>query len=302
MEYRYLGNTGLPLSVFSLGAWRTFGQTVDDETTYAVMKTAYDGGINFFDGAETYGFGQAELAMQRAIERAGWQRDTYVISSKVSVGEYGKIYSQVPSRTGLSRKRVFEACHNALKRYQTDHIDLFFAHRPFPHTSLMDLLITMSALIEQGKICYWGTSEFAPEDLATLHELAGRHGLSPPVIEQTGYNLIGRWRMEGELPRVLDRYPIGVSTYVPLKSGLLTGKYNDGIPADSRGAANPQWAEQFGQDVMDKVRRLTALAEEWGMSMTHLALAWIVRNPHVTTCILGASATPSGPSPASMIR
>jgi voltage-dependent potassium channel beta subunit len=289
MIYHRLGRSGLRVSAFSLGSWRTFGQYVDDATTERILATAYDCGINLFDGAESYGLGRAEEAMARAIANLGWARDSYIITSKASIREYGEI-TRCPTRTGVSRKRMRDACDNALRRLRVDYLDIFFCHRPEPGMDLMELLLAMNDLIHQGKCLYWGTSEFSSDDLIELHRLAGRHGLNPPVCEQTGHNMVGRNRVERDLLPALAETGIGITSYVPLKSGLLAGRYNDGVPADSRVAAGKADAdEMLSPENLRIARALAAFAAEFGAPMAHVALAWVLKTPGVSTCILGAS-------------
>lgn len=289
MEYRTLGKSGLRVSAFSLGAWQTFGQTVDDAGTREILKTAYEAGINLFDGAETYGFGKAELAMAKAIKELGWPRDTFILTSKASIREYGEATGCV-TRTGVSKKRMRDACDNALRRLETEYVDIFFCHRPEPGMNLMELLLAMNELITQGKALYWGTSEFSSDDLIELHALAERHGLNPPVCEQTGHNMVGRTRVERDLLPALARTGIGIMGYVPLKSGLLTGKYNQGIPEESRLARKERMAaDMLTEENLRVARGIEAFAKELGVPMAHLALAWVLKTPGISTCILGAT-------------
>jgi voltage-dependent potassium channel beta subunit len=287
MIYRRLGQSGLKVSALSLGSWQTLGQTVDQPTTEACMKAACDADMNFFDGAEAYGMGKAEEAMGAAIRKFGWRRDTYIVSGKVSVG-FGS--GPLPTQKGLSRKHVTDCCDMTLRRYGTDYLDLFFCHRPDPDTPLEEVVFAMNHLIARGKILYWGTSEFSPTDLVQLHEIARRANLAGPQMEQTFYNMLGRQRIEKDLIPLFRRYGMGSTVYCPLASGLLTGKYNEGAPEGSRGAKQADWlkkAEDSGD--LPRVRKLTAFAKELGVPMADFALAWILRNPDVSTAITGAT-------------
>ena len=284
MLYRKLGRAGLKVSALSLGSWRTFGLTVDDATTQACMVTAYEAGINFFDGAEAYGEGAAERAMGKAFKACAWPRDTYCVSSKViSVGSK-------PTQRGLSRKHLVEACDAALLRMHQDYLDLFFCHRPDPDTTLEEIVHTMNELIQRGKIFYWGTSEFSPTDLEALYAIAARDGLSGPTMEQTCHSLLNRTRVEGDLLPVFQKHGLGTTIYSPLAIGILTGKYNNGIPAQSAIAQGGDWMKKMlTPATLDKTRKLAALAAELGMSLAQLALAWCLKNPNVSTAIIGAT-------------
>ncbi len=282
MQYRTLGRTGLHVSGISLGSWLTFGVSVDDEATEACMTAAYDAGVNFFDGAEAYGAGKAELAMGRVFRKTGWRRDTFIVSSKViQVGDR-------PTQRGLSRKHLVEACDAALQRMGLEYLDLFFCHRPDRTTPLDEIVHTMNELIGRGKIFYWGTSEFSATDLHEMYAIAERDHLVGPSMEQTVHSMLARKRVEGELRGLIERRGLGTTIYSPLAQGVLTGKYNDGVPEDSRMARR---AGQAGltDERLPTVRQLTAIARELGMSMAQLALAWCLKNPHVSTAIVGAT-------------
>jgi len=285
MEYRRLGKSGLELSVLSFGSWLTFGKQVGDTTAEDLMKTAYDGGINFFDNAEIYARGQSEVVMGNILKKMGWARDTFVVSSKVFWG--GKL----PNQKGLSRKRVVEACHAALKRLQVEYLDLYFCHRPDFHTPVEETVWAMNTLIHQGKILYWGTSEWPADRIMEAYMFARQNHLIPPLMEQPQYNMFHRERFEVEY---MQLYELGLGTTIwsPLMSGLLTGKYNDSEPSGTRfNIEGLDWLRDrtFRGGRIEKVRSLTKLAKEAGMSMTHLALAWCIKNPQVSSVILGAS-------------
>lgn len=288
MEYRKLGTSGLQLSALSLGSWLTFGKQIGDTTAEDLMKTAYDGGINFFDNAEIYARGESERVMGNILNKMGWPRDTFVVSSKVFWG------GDRPNQKGLSRKHIVEACHAALKRLQVEYLDLFFCHRPDYNTPVEETVWAMNTLIQQGKILYWGTSEWPADRIMEAHLHARANHLIPPVMEQPQYNMFVREKVEIEY---LNLYPLGLGTTIwsPLLSGLLTGKYNDATPDDTRfNIKGLEWLKErtFAEGRLEKIRSLTRLAEELGVSMPLLALAWCLKNPHVSTVILGASKLP----------
>ncbi len=289
MEYRRLGNSGLKLSALSLGSWVTFGKQVDLRDATALLQSAYDAGVNFFDNAEGYEAGEAEKIMGEAIDRLGLSRDTYTVSSKVFFG------GRKPTQMGLSAKHIRDACDAALVRLKVDYLDLFFCHRPDIDTPIVETVRAMHTLIQQGKILYWGTSEWSAQQITEAHAAAMARNLTPPTMEQPQYNLFNRDRVEAEYRPLYDNYGMGTTIWSPLASGLLTGKYNDGIPDDSRFALpgyewlKERWNSEEGRIKVEKVRALTRLAKDQGMSMTHLALAWCLKNPNVSTVILGAS-------------
>ncbi len=283
MQYRKLGRSGLKVSAISLGSWRTFGQSVDDAATEACMKTAYENGVNFFDGAEAYGAGAAESAMGRVFRKCGWARDTFCVSSKVYHGG-GK-----PNQSGLSRKHIMEACDAALKRMGLDYLDLYFCHRPDPDTPLDEIVHAMNTLMLQGKILYWGTSNFKATDLLQMFAIAERDGLAGPTMEQPRYNMLNRDRVDRELAPVFERYGLGTTVYSPLAVGILTGKYNDGIPPDSAMAKSEGMRKRLSEAQLVKVRQLSAIAIELNISMAQLALAWCLKNPNVSTVVTGAT-------------
>jgi len=284
MQYRTLGRSGLKVSAISIGSWRTFGQTVDQETTERCMAAAYEAGINYFDGAEAYGSGAAESAMGKVFSSRNWPRDTIIVSSKViHVGE------RVTQR-GLSRKHLVEACDAALKRMGLDYLDLFFCHRPDPDTPLEEIVHTMNELIGRAKIFYWGTSEFSPSDIQQMMAIAERDRLVGPTMEQTNHSMLHRGRVEGDLLPLFDMYGLGTTIYSPLAVGILTGKYNDGIPEGSALDTGGEWLrKKLSDGVVAKARALGKLADELGISMAQLALAWCLKNPNVSTAITGAT-------------
>ncbi len=289
MQYRRLGKSGLQVSAFSFGSWVTFAKQVDIAPAKQMMAAAYDAGINFFDNAEGYEQGRSELVMGQAIEELGFSRDSYVVSSKVFWG------GSKPTQRGLSAKHVTDACHAALKRLRVDYLDLYFCHRPDIDTPVEETVRAMHNLILQGKVLYWGTSEWSAQQITQAHVAAARQGLTPPTMEQPQYNLFERQKVEADYAPIYETFGLGTTIWSPLASGLLTGKYNDGIPQDAR-AALPgyEWLrEKFdsdeGRDRIAKVRDLAALAGRLGMPLHHMALAWCLTNPRVSTVILGAS-------------
>lgn len=287
MEYRRLGKAGLQVSALSLGSWLTFGKQVEDGTAEACMQLAYDQGINFFDNAEIYARGQSEIVMGKILAKMQWPRDTYLVSSKVFWG------GDKPNQKGLSRKHVIEACEAALRRLQVEYLDLYFCHRPDYHTPVEETVFAMNTLIQQGKILYWGTSEWPADRIMEAHLVARENHLIPPSMEQPQYNMFTRRWVEINYQSLYDR-GMGTTIWSPLASGILTGKYNDGQIGGKSSRFDIEgldWlkAEVFKEGRLDQVRALTALAAEAGMSMTHMALAWCLKNPHVSTVILGAS-------------
>jgi voltage-dependent potassium channel beta subunit len=289
MEYRRLGKSGLKVSEFSLGSWVTFSKQVDEADAIALMSHAYDEGINFFDNAEGYEAGQSEVLMGAALKKLGWGRDTFSVSSKVWWG------GDKPTQRGLSRKHVTEAANAALKRLQVDYLDLYFCHRPDVETPIEETVWAMHNLVTQGKILYWGTSEWNAQQLTEAWGFARANHLTPPTMEQPQYNLFERHKVEADYLPVYELLGLGTTIWSPLASGLLTGKYNDGIPADSRfNLPGYEWLKKelesdAGKAKLEKVRQLAKLASEIGISITHLSLLWCLRTPRVSTVILGAS-------------
>ena len=290
MNYRRLGTAGLKVSELSLGSWVTFGDQISDDVAEALMVKAYDEGINFFDNAEAYASGRSELVMGKILRKLGWSRDSWLVSSKVYFGSAP--HPQRPNQNGLSRKHVFEACHAALKRLQVDYLDLFFCHRPDPETPIEETARAMSDLITQGKVLYWGTSVWSPDEIVEAFAVARQLNLVPPTMEQPFYNLLQRDKVEAEYSRLYDRFGLGTTIWSPLASGLLTGKYNHGLPKDARlGFSHYGWLRDWilKPERLEKVRSFGKLAAELGISQAALAIAWCLKNPHVSTVILGAS-------------
>lgn len=287
MRYRRLGSSGLKVSEVSLGSWRTFGNTVDQDTTTACMIAAYDAGVNFFDGAEVYAGGSAEEAMGRVLREQAWARDSLVISSKVM--PHGD--NEGRRQRSLSRKHLVEACDDALRRLGLDYLDLFFCHRPDPHTPMEETVRTMNELILRGKILYWGTSQFSGAEVMEAHAVAARFGLIGPTMEQPVYNMFARKQVEQELKLPIARYGLGTTVWSPMDVGFLSGKYNDGIPEDSHGGRmDPEKKQSFlREEKIAKSRKLAVVAGELGIPQARLALAWCLKNPGVSTVITGAS-------------
>jgi voltage-dependent potassium channel beta subunit len=291
MLYRRLGQTGLQVSALSFGAWVTFGNQINDDTARELLETAYHAGVNFFDNAEGYAAGQAEIVMGRILRNSGWTRSSYVVSSKVFFGDTYK----GPNGRGLSRKHVVESCHSALARLQVDHLDLYFCHRPDPETPIFETVRAMHDLIIQGKVLYWGTSEWSAQDILEARRLADKHNFHAPVVEQSQYNLFHRQRVEQEYAPLYETEPgLGTTIWSPLASGLLTGKYNDGVPPESRLTVKGlEWLRDRVIDEqkpkLDVVPALAAIARELDTTLPRLAVAWCLKNPRVSTVILGAS-------------
>lgn len=291
MLYRRLGRTGLQLSALSFGAWVTFGQQVGRSQARDLLALAHDRGVNFFDNAETYNNGVAEQVMGDVLADLRFPRDSYCVSSKVFFGAYDK---PLPTQRGLSRKHVMDACHQALQRLRVDYLDLYFCHRPDPDTPIEEAVAAMDTLIRQGKVLYWGTSEWPAEAIQAAHRIAQENHFYAPVMEQPQYNLLHRERVEVEYAPLYAAYGMGTTIWSPLASGLLSGKYNDGIPADARlNQPGYEWLREevlgHGKQRIDKVRALQPIADELGVSLAQLAIAWCLLNPHVSTVMLGAS-------------
>ncbi len=289
MKYRRLGKSGLQVSEFSLGSWVTFSKQVHESDALKLMTTAYDAGINFFDNAEGYEAGQSEVLMGNALKKLNWSRDSYIVSSKVFWG------GSKPTQRGLSRKHVTDACHAALKRLQVDYLDLFFCHRPDIDTPIEETVRAMHDLISQGKVLYWGTSEWSGQQITEAYAVARELRLTQPTMEQPQYNFFERDKVERDYAPVYNLAGIGTTIWSPLASGVLTGKYNKGIPADSRlnlpgyEWLKAEWESPAGKAKLDKVVKLATLAEATGLPIHHMALLWCLSNAHVSTVILGAS-------------
>jgi voltage-dependent potassium channel beta subunit len=286
MNYRRLGSSGLKVSELSLGAWVTYGGQVGEEVATECMSAAYDVGVNFLDNAEAYAHGNAETVMGNVIKKLGWPRESLVISSKVFWG------GERPNSSGLSRKHVYEACRNSLKRLQLDYLDLFFCHRPDPQTPIEETIRAMDDLVHQGKIFYWGTSEWKAEDIMKAHTLAKDLGLTPPQMEQPQYNMFHRLRVEKEYAPLYGELGLGTTIWSPLRSGLLSGKYSGGISPGTR-ASLPgyEWLKEhiLTPEAIATAERIRPIAKDLDCTMAQLALAWCLKNPNVSTVITGAT-------------
>ena len=288
MEYRRLGKAGVQVSALSLGSWVTFGQQIGDDVASELMTTAYENGVNFFDNAEAYASGRSEQVMGNILRKKGWGHDTFVVSSKVFWG------GALPNQTGLSRKHVMEACHAALRRLQVDYLDLFFCHRPDPNTPIEETVRAMSDLVTQGKVLYWGTSEWSAQEITQAHGVARELGLVPPTMEQPMYHLLGRHRFEKEYARLYAEYGMGTTIWSPLANGFLTGKHKGGPQEGTRATLKDYtWLkDQLANDAKrnaEKIAGLEKIAKDLGLSMAVFAIAWCLKNPNVSTVILGAS-------------
>ena len=289
MEYRFLGRSGLKVSALSFGAWVTFGEQVGEEMAHACMQAAYQAGVNFFDNAESYASGQAEIMMRDIIRKAGWKRSDLVVSTKIFWGGEG------PNDQGLSYKHILEGATASLKRLQMDYVDLIFCHRPDLHTPIEETVWAMNQLIREGKAFYWGTSQWSAAQIMEAHGVARREHLIPPLMEQPEYNMFARERVEREYAPLYREIGLGTTIWSPLASGLLTGKYNQGLPTGTRASLEGyEWLkERFESEnarkQVEKVGQMIPIANALGCSMAQLAIAWCLKNPHVSTVITGAS-------------
>lgn len=289
MEYRRLGKSGLQVSVLSFGSWLTFGKQLDNKIADELLSVAYDNGINFFDNAEIYATGKSETVMGEILKKKDWARSSYCVSSKVFFGYEDK----KPNQTGLSRKHVIEGCNAALKRLQVEYIDLFYCHRPDKNTPIEETVWAMNTLLNQGKILYWGTSEWANDEIMAAHVFAERNRLIGPTMEQPQYNMFERTKLEKDYLLLFRDFGLGTTIWSPLASGLLTGKYNNAIPKDSRlQIEGMDWLKERtlgDESKIEKTKKLSILANELGTTLAKLAIAWCIKNPNVSTAILGAS-------------
>jgi voltage-dependent potassium channel beta subunit len=290
MEYRYMGKTGLQLSVLSFGSWVTFHKQIDDNMADELMGVAYDNGVNFFDNAEVYSLGESEKMMGRVLKKKNWDRTSYTISSKAFFGWRGN--NNKPNQSGLSRKHLTEACHEALIRMQSDYLDLYFCHRPDKKAPIEEVVRTMNTLIQQGKILYWGTSEWSAQEIMEAHMIAAKNNLIGPAMEQPEYNLFNRNKMENEYLQIFKTVGLGTTIWSPLASGVLTGKYNNDIPEDSRLAVPGfEWLKDkaYAMEKINKVKKLKGVSDKLGTTLATLSIAWCIKNVNVTTAILGAT-------------
>ncbi len=288
MEYRHLGRAGIRVSALSLGSWVTFHNQVGVDAAVDSMAAAYEAGVNFFDNAEVYAGGKSEEVMGAALKKLGWRRSSYLVSTKFFWG----LHDGINERNTLNRKRLIEAMDGSLKRFGLDYVDLVFCHRPDPSTPIEETVWAMHNLIEWGKAFYWGTSEWSAAEIGTAIEIAERHHLHKPVMEQPQYNMFWRRRFEVEYARLFKDYGYGSTIWSPLASGLLTGKYNNGIPEGSRGTLKGyEWLHDklTNPEALARVRQLGELAGDLGITTAQLAIAWCLKNPNVSTVITGAS-------------
>jgi voltage-dependent potassium channel beta subunit len=288
MEYRHLGKSGLQVSALSLGSWLTFGNQITDQVADQLMGIAYDAGVNFFDNAEGYAEGKSEEVMGKIIKGHQWERESFLVSSKVFFGTESK----APNRVGLSRKHVIEACNAALKRLQVDYLDLYFCHRPDKSTPIEETVWAMNTLLQQGKILYWGTSEWSAPEIMEAIKVAKQYNLIGPTMEQPQYNLIERTKVEKDFLHLFKEYGLGTTIWSPLASGLLSGKYTSGSADKTRlDLKGMEWLKDsvLNEDKLSKAQDLQKLADELGVPLAKLSLAWCLKNPNVSTVILGAS-------------
>ena len=289
MKYRNLGKSGLKVSELSYGSWVTFSFQLDTSLAAEMLKIAYDSGVNFFDNAEAYASGESEIIMGEALKTLGFTRDTYCVSSKAFWG------GQLPTQRGLSAKHLTDACNAALQRLQVDYLDLFFCHRPDPETPIEETVRAMHALVIQGKIIYWGTSEWEAAQIEEAYQVSEKHYLTPPTMEQPEYNMFNRSKLEKEYLDLFTKRGIGTTTWSPLASGLLTGKYKNGILGDTRMNLSgyeflrERLESEVGRAMVDKANQLQQLADTAGIPLVNMALGWCLQNKHVSTVILGAS-------------
>jgi voltage-dependent potassium channel beta subunit len=288
MEYRHLGRTGIKVSELSLGSWITFKNQVDVNAAVEIMSAAYEAGVNFFDNAEAYASGKSEEVMGAALKQLGWRRGSYLVTTKI----YWGLHKGINERHTLNRKRLIEGINGSLERLQLDYVDVLYCHRSDKTTPIEETVWAMHNIIEWGKAFYWGTSEWDADEIFAAIHIAERHHLHKPVTEQPEYNLFDRKRFEVEYARLFKDFGYGATTFSPLASGLLTGKYLNGIPEDSRAALKGNdWLHDSvtDEDKLAKVRALQPLAEELGCTLSQLSLAWVLKNPNVSTVITGAS-------------
>lgn len=288
MEYRKLGKSGLKVSALSLGSWITFGSQIEDSTAESLMTLAYDNGVNFFDNAEIYAHGKSEIVMGKLLKKLGWKRDSFIVSSKAFFGDGGEL----PTQRGLHRKHLVEACEAALKRLQVDYLDLYFCHRPDKDTPIEETVWTMHQLIMQGKILYWGTSEWSAQEIMEAHVAAQRYNLIGPTMEQPQYNMFHRHKMEVEFDQIFKTTGLGTTIWSPLASGVLTGKYSD---KDTKGTRldrkDLSWLREKNlvEEKLEKAGNIAQLAKDLGVTPAQLSVAWCLKNANVSTVILGAS-------------
>jgi len=288
MQYRRLGQAGIKVSILSFGSWITFAKQLPLDNALACMQAAHDAGVNFFDNAEAYEKGESEKLMGQALKELGWARETYLVSTKFFWG----IVPGVNTKNTLNRKYLRQAMERSLERFGLDFIDLVFCHRPDPETPIEETVFTMSEMVSSGKAHYWGTSEWSAKELLEAYDIAERYHLHKPTMEQPQYHLFHRERLEVEYDPLFKKYQMGTTIWSPLASGILSGKYLDGIPADSRAnLPGYEWLREklTDQETLNKVRKLKVISDRLDCSLSQLALAWCASNPNVSTVITGAS-------------
>lgn len=288
MKYNHLGKSGLQISQFSLGTWLTIGDRLTDSESERILSRAYEQGVNFFDSAESYNGGQSEEALGKLLKKLKWERSSYLVSSKVYFGDGGT----KPNQTGLSRKHVFECCHSALKRMQLDYLDLYFCHRPDKSTPIEETVWAMNHLIQQGKVLYWGTSEWSAQEIMEAHRVASARNLIGPTMEQPLYNMFARNKVEVEFSQIYKTVGLGLTTWSPLSSGVLTDKYFDKFPDNTRlSFEGHEWLKErsYSLSKVLTAKSLNELALDLGTTLPKLAIAWVAKNPNVSSVILGAS-------------
>ncbi len=294
MEYRKVGKWGLRISELGFGSWLTFGSQIDVDNAKKLMKEAFKNGINFFDTAEAYSAGMAEFIMGQALGE--FRREDLVVTTKIFWGGNG------PNDKGLSKKHLLEGTWNSLKRLQLDYVDILYAHRPDPETPMEETVLAMDQIVRSGLALYWGTSEWSAKEIEKAHGICEKLNCAKPIVEQPQYNMLTRERVESEYSPIYERYGMGLTIWSPLDAGILTGKYNDGIPEGSRFSKFPlekspglrgniESAGGFNEKTIEKVRKLGKIAEDLGVRMSQLALAWCLKNPNVSSVILGVSKT-----------
>ena len=285
MDYRKLGNSGLKVSELSFGSWVTFVNQLNQKSAMDCMSYAYDQGVNFFDNAEAYASGESEVLMGNILKKLNWNRDTYIVSSKVFWG------GEMPTQRGLSKKHIHDACNAALRRLQVDYLDLFFCHRPDPDTPIIETVYAMNDLLHQGKIMYWGTSEWSAKEIKEAFSCSKKYNLRGPSMEQPQYNILCRERFEKEYKNIFKKFHIGSTIWSPLASGLLTGKYNEGIPEKSRFKVKGyEWlSDSMKETDFKKIQRIVSLSKKLNIKPSQLAILWCLKNQNVSTVIIGAS-------------
>ena len=285
MQYRKLGNSGLKVSELSYGSWVTFVNQLKEKDALNCMSLAYENGVNFFDNAEAYASGESEKLMGKILKKLNWERDSYIISSKAFWG------GELPTQRGLSKKHLHDACNAALSRLKIDYLDLFFCHRPDPETPILETVFAMNDLLNQGKIMYWGTSEWSAKEIEEAFLCSEKYNLRGPTMEQPQYNIFHRNRFEEEYKQIFKKYKIGSTIWSPLASGVLTGKYNNGIPKGTRFKVKGyEWlADSLDSFDFNKIKKLKSISLKLGIKLSQLAIIWCLKNKNVSTVILGAS-------------